>query len=395
MFLCNEFPFTHSRLVFFFKFLVRLNHNQSDISINWAGGLHHAKKSEASGFCYVNDIVLGILELLKFHQRVLYIDIDIHHGDGVEEAFYTTDRVMTVSFHRFGDFFPGTGALRDVGIQAGRNYSVNFPLLEGMDDLSYEHIFKPVMEKIMELYNPGAVVLQCGADSLTGDRLGNFNLTLKGHGKCVEFMKSFNKPLMLLGGGGYTIRNVARCWTNETALALGIQLPDAIPPNDYIQYYSPDYRLHLDPDPSLHNANSKDYLFKCTSVILENLRNLQAAPSVEFSQVPSEFCIREAALLEKELAETDNSFAGLSRNPNSRNDRIQSSETKANSLLYQSEATTITGAAHHEAELFDHEQDQDQNDVDRDFAAVQEEVGVVVEAVAQQTSEEDQSENTV
>jgi len=88
---------------------VRLNQQASDIVINWAGGLHHAKKSEASGFCYVNDCVLGILELLKHHQRVLYIDIDIHHGDGVEEAFYTTNRVMTASFHKFGEYFPGTG----------------------------------------------------------------------------------------------------------------------------------------------------------------------------------------------------------------------------------------------------------------------------------------------
>ena len=87
---------------------VKLNHCLADICINWAGGLHHAKKSEASGFCYINDIVLAILELLKYHPRVLYIDIDIHHGDGVEEAFYITDRVMTVSFHKFGDFFPGT-----------------------------------------------------------------------------------------------------------------------------------------------------------------------------------------------------------------------------------------------------------------------------------------------
>ena len=71
---------------------VKLNKQAADIAVNWAGGLHHAKKSEASGFCYVNDIVLAILELLKYHQRVLYIDIDIHHGDGVEEAFYTTDR---------------------------------------------------------------------------------------------------------------------------------------------------------------------------------------------------------------------------------------------------------------------------------------------------------------
>jgi len=88
---------------------VKLNHGLTDIAVNWSGGLHHAKKMEASGFCYVNDIVLAILELLKYNPRVLYIDIDVHHGDGVEEAFYTTDRVMTLSFHKYGDFFPGTG----------------------------------------------------------------------------------------------------------------------------------------------------------------------------------------------------------------------------------------------------------------------------------------------
>ena len=132
------------------------------------GGLHHAKKMEASGFCYINDIVLAILELLKYHPRVLYIDIDIHHGDGVEEAFYTTDRVMTASFHKYGDFFPGTGDVRDVGVKNGKYYSVNVPLQEGIDDSSYETIFKPVIEKVMEMYRPTAVVLQCGADSLTG-----------------------------------------------------------------------------------------------------------------------------------------------------------------------------------------------------------------------------------
>ena len=100
------------KLLFLLAGAVKLNKQQADIAVNWAGGLHHAKKSEASGFCYTNDIVLAILELLKYHQRVLYVDIDIHHGDGVEEAFYTTDRVMTVSFHKYGEYFPGTGDLR-------------------------------------------------------------------------------------------------------------------------------------------------------------------------------------------------------------------------------------------------------------------------------------------
>ena len=123
---------------------IKLNHRSSDICINWAGGLHHAKKKEAKGFCYVNDIILAILELLKYHQRVLYIDIDVHHGDGVEEAFYTTNRVMTVSFHRFGDFFPGTGDIKDIGENEGKGYSVNVPLLNGLDDDSFTEIYKNV-----------------------------------------------------------------------------------------------------------------------------------------------------------------------------------------------------------------------------------------------------------
>ena len=123
---------------------IKLNHKSTDIAINWAGGLHHAKKQEASGFCYVNDIVLAILELLKYHNRVLYIDIDVHHGDGVEEAFYTTNRVMTVSFHRYGDFFPGTGDLKETGAGEGLNYSLNVPLKKGIDDMSYFKIYSTV-----------------------------------------------------------------------------------------------------------------------------------------------------------------------------------------------------------------------------------------------------------
>jgi histone deacetylase 1/2 len=113
-----------------------LNEGLSDICLNWSGGLHHAKKCEASGFCYVNDCVLAILELLTKYQRVLYIDIDVHHGDGVEEAFYLSDRVLTCSFHKYGDFFPGTGSINDVGYMQGKvhfnlrsKYLCKFPLI--------------------------------------------------------------------------------------------------------------------------------------------------------------------------------------------------------------------------------------------------------------------------
>ncbi|KAH9641149.1 hypothetical protein HF086_013006 [Spodoptera exigua] len=162
---------------------MKLNNNACDIAINWSGGLHHAKKFEPSGFCYVNDIVIAILELLKYHPRVLYIDIDVHHGDGVQEAFYLTDRVMTVSFHKYGNyFFPGTGDMYEIGAESGRYYSVNVPLKEGIDDQSYVQVFKPVISNVMEFYRPTAIVLQCGADSLAGDRLGCFSLSTRGHG---------------------------------------------------------------------------------------------------------------------------------------------------------------------------------------------------------------------
>jgi histone deacetylase 1/2 len=266
---------------------VKLNKEAADIAINWAGGLHHAKKSEASGFCYVNDIVLAILELLKYHQRVLYVDIDIHHGDGVEEAFYTTDRVMTVSFHKYGEYFPGTGDLRDIGAGKGKYYAVNFPLRDGIDDDSFESIFAPILSKVMETYQPSAIVLQCGADSLTGDRLGCFNLTLKGHAKSVEFMKKYGLPLLILGGGGYTIRNVARCWTYETAVALGSDIANELPYNDYFEYFGPDFKLHISAS-NMANQNTTEYLDKIKTRLFENLRMLPCAPGVQMTAIPED-----------------------------------------------------------------------------------------------------------
>ncbi|KAK5454423.1 histone deacetylase [Exophiala xenobiotica] len=265
----------------------RLNRQKADIAINWAGGLHHAKKSEASGFCYVNDIVLGIIELLRFHKRVLYIDIDVHHGDGVEEAFYTTDRVMTVSFHKYGEYFPGTGELRDIGVGLGKHYAVNFPLRDGIDDSSYKGIFEPVIRATMEHYQPAAVVLQCGGDSLSGDRLGCFNLSMKGHANCVRFVKSFNLPTLILGGGGYTMRNVARTWAFETGTLVGEPMTPNLPYNDYYEYYAPDYELDVRPS-NMDNANSKEYLEKILTQVLENLKRTAHAPSVQMTDVPRE-----------------------------------------------------------------------------------------------------------
>ena len=275
---------------------VCLNHGMSDIAINWSGGLHHAKKAEASGFCYINDLVLAILELLKHHARVVYIDIDIHHGDGVEEAFYMTDRVMCVSFHKYGDlFFPGTGGLNDIGKNAGKYYSVNVPLRDGIHDDGFQDIFQTVMQKVMDVYRPGAIVLQCGADSLAADRLGCFNLSLDGHADCVKFMKKFGVPLLVTGGGGYTKSNVSRCWTNETAVLLDRKLPKDIPEHDfYYEYYADqDYKLKVEPTNYIENLNNKTYVHEVKKEVMENLRAIEHAPGVAMHEVPPDSMIPE------------------------------------------------------------------------------------------------------
>ncbi|KAK7178690.1 Histone deacetylase phd1 [Paraphaeosphaeria sporulosa] len=212
---------------------------QSDIAINWSGGLHPAKKNSASGFCYVNDIVIAIQLLLTQHQRVLYIDIDVHHGDGVEQAFESTDRVFTLSYHKFGierhgyPFYPGTGAIDEMGpcdpANRGKGHSLNIALDDGIDDDQYKWLFEIVTDAVVQKYNPQAIVLQSGADSLGGDPLGRFNLNIKAHGFCIESVKRYNRPLLILGGGGYTPRNVARTWCHETAICVGAELHNDLP----------------------------------------------------------------------------------------------------------------------------------------------------------------------
>lgn len=216
---------------------------------------------------------------------MLYIDIDVHHGDGVEEAFYTTDRVMTVSFHKYGEYFPGTGELRDIGVGAGKNYSVNFPLRDGITDETYKNIFEPVIEAVMTYYGPEAIVLQCGGDSLSGDRLGCFNLSMAGHANCVKYVKSFGVPVIVLGGGGYTMRNVARTWAYETGELVAEKMSKQLPFNDYYEYFAPDYELDVRPS-NMENANSHDYLSKIKSTVIDNIRRT-GRPSVEaFTNIP-------------------------------------------------------------------------------------------------------------
>ncbi|XP_053554978.1 histone deacetylase 8 isoform X1 [Bombina bombina] len=225
-----------------------LMEGKARIAINWPGGWHHAKKDEASGFCYLNDAVLGILKLRQKYDRVLYVDMDLHHGDGVEDAFSFTSKVMTVSLHKFSPgFFPGTGDLCDIGLGKGRYYSVNVPLQDGIKDDQYYKVCESVLKEVFSTFNPGAVVLQLGADTIAGDPMCSFNMTPEGIGKCLKYVLQWQLPTLILGGGGYHLANTARCWTYLTALILGKTLSSEIPDHEFFTEYGPDYILEITP----------------------------------------------------------------------------------------------------------------------------------------------------
>lgn len=199
-------------------------------AFNIAGGLHHAMPNRASGFCYINDPVLAIKELLKKYNRIAYIDIDAHHGDGVQYAFYNTDSVLTISLHEIGTYlFPGTGFVEEVGAGKGKGFSVNLPFYPGTDDEIFVWGFNEVVPPLIEAFKPDAIVAQLGVDTMATDPLTHLELTTNGFCEMVQKIKGFNIPLVALGGGGYNVINVARCWTLTMGILAGVELPDAIP----------------------------------------------------------------------------------------------------------------------------------------------------------------------
>ncbi|MEO1535030.1 MAG: hypothetical protein AAFS11_05665, partial [Planctomycetota bacterium] len=145
---------------------------------------------------------------------------------------------------------------------------------------------RSVIGKVIQVFQPGAIVMQCGADSLSGDRLGCFNLSLKGHADCVAYVRSFDIPVLVLGGGGYTLRNVPRVWTYETAVLLGTDIKDVLPYNDYFEYYGPDYRLHM-PVSNMENLNSAEYLDHIKNQLFDVLSHVDPAPGVQIKADPA------------------------------------------------------------------------------------------------------------
>ncbi len=198
-------------------------------AFNIAGGLHHAAPARASGFCYVNDAGVCIAHLLRRGRRVAYVDIDAHHGDGVQYAFEATDRVLTISLHETGQsLFPGTGAAEEIGRGAGAGHAVNVPLWPGTDDAVFLWAFDQVVPPLLAAYAPDVVVTQLGIDTHRADPLAHLVLSTAGFAATVRRLRALCPRWIALGGGGYNVAVVARGWTWAWAIMNDRDLPGEI-----------------------------------------------------------------------------------------------------------------------------------------------------------------------
>jgi acetoin utilization protein AcuC len=183
------------------------------VAFNPSGGFHHAGPAMASGFCYLNDIVLGCMEVANAGMKVLVLDMDVHHGEGVQEAFYSRNDVLYISLHETGTtLFPGTGFEKEIGTGAGSGYTVNLPLPPGTFDETYLRAFAEIAEPLMYAYAPDVVVVELGMDALSGDPLAHLSLTNNAYAEIIGRIMEFGKPVLATGGGGYHVENTARGW---------------------------------------------------------------------------------------------------------------------------------------------------------------------------------------
>ena len=190
------------------------------------GGTHHGRPDRASGFCFVNDAVLGLIEWLDLGlTRILYLDIDAHHGDGVQDAFHDDPRVFTLSVHEDGRW-PFTGA---VGDHAG-GHARNIPVPPGFNDSEMLWVLHEAILPIARHLRPQAIMLQCGADALEEDPLARLALSNNAHRAVVAAVGALAPRLIVLGGGGYNPWTVARCWAGVWGTLAGQAMPERLPP---------------------------------------------------------------------------------------------------------------------------------------------------------------------
>ncbi|HEY5882119.1 MAG TPA: acetoin utilization protein AcuC [Nakamurella sp.] len=233
-------------------------HGEVDRAVNFCGGLHHAMPDHASGFCVYNDAALGIRAMLDAGvRRVAYVDVDAHHGDGVQAAFYDDPRVLTISLHESPlSLFPGTGWPAELGVGAAQGTAVNLPLPAGTGDAAWLRAFHAVVPGLLRAFRPEVLVTQQGADGHREDPLADLMLTVDGQRTTYLALRELAREItggrwLALGGGGYSpVRVVPRAWTHLLAIVADKDLDPGTPlPPDWLARAAearPDVPLPID-----------------------------------------------------------------------------------------------------------------------------------------------------
>jgi acetoin utilization protein AcuC len=206
-------------------------------AVNIAGGLHHAHRDSASGFCVYNDIAIAIAWLLdNGFNRIAYIDVDVHHGDGVQNIFWSDPRVLTVSLHESGrTLFPGTGFPEEIGGRGAEGSAVNVALPPGPADAKWLRAFEAIVPDVIEAFAPEIIVSQHGCDSHADDPLAHFALTIDGQRRSYERIHELahahaGGKWIAVGGGGYEWVNVVpRAWSHLTGIVCGAPVAPETP----------------------------------------------------------------------------------------------------------------------------------------------------------------------
>ncbi|MFI5175578.1 MAG: acetoin utilization protein AcuC [Terriglobia bacterium] len=250
------------------------------------GGLHHARRKSASGFCIYNDLAVAIRYLTRQGLWVAYVDIDVHHSDGVQEILYNDEHVLTISFHESGQYlFPGTGEIHELGAGGGRGLKLNLPLEPFTEGESYIEVFEKVLPVALQRFGPGIILVQAGADAHYSDPLADLMLTTRDYEqifrRILEYADLYaNGRVIFTLGGGYSLLAVPRVWAILYLLINNLPIGHDLPP-DWISKWNQRLGQNLpatlhDPNPGYpelprraeiarHNRREADRLLEATS----------------------------------------------------------------------------------------------------------------------------------
>ncbi len=244
------------------------------LAFNPNGGFHHAGKDHAEGFCYINDIAVTISDLVQKGLRIAYIDLDAHHGNGVQDAFYETDKVLNISLHESGEsLYPWSGFETEIGTGAGIGYTVNVPFRAETDDEIYLFAFESIVPPLLEAFKADIVFAVLGADAHKNDPLAHLNLTSNSYKRVIETIRKISPKILATGAGGYNLNKTVALWTLAWATLCGLEPSDRHMGTVGGMMYGPEEHAgNLDDPPYVLEGREKDLCFDHAKRVVNSIQ---------------------------------------------------------------------------------------------------------------------------